>query len=80
MHDTLEVFGSRLPELRALWRVSTAPQLHKRDVAKVEGTANALFGQITDDIRQAAQIPPNRLIAPNALRETCRYGFIEVFG
>ena len=80
VHDTLEVFGSRLAELRELWRVSTAPQLHKRDAAKVARAADKLFGEVSDDIRRAAQIPLERRLTPNALREACRYGFDAVFG
>jgi hypothetical protein len=80
IHDTLEVCGSRLPELRELWRVSTVPQLHKRDASKVSKAVDVLFGDINDDIRRAAQIPVERQLTPNGVREACRYGFIEVFG
>ena len=80
MHDTLEVFGSRLPELRELWRASTVPQLHKRDASKISGSADVLFREIKDDIRRAAQIPVERRLTPNAVREACRSEFIEVFG
>lgn len=80
IHDTLEVFGSRLPELRELWRVSVIPLLHIRDAAKVARSADVLFGEISDDIRRAAQIPAERRLSPTAVGDACRYGLIEVFG
>jgi hypothetical protein len=80
MHDTIDVYGSRLPQLSELWRDSTAPQLHRRDAPKVALAAEAVFGEITDDIRRAAQIPAERRLTPGALRDLCNYGFREVSG
>jgi len=80
IHDTFEVFGARLPELRNLWQSSVTPQLHKRDAARVARAADVLFAELTDDIRRASQISVERRLTPNALREACRYGFMEVFG
>ena len=47
IHDTLEVFGARLPELRELWQRSVAPQLDKRDAAKVTRAADMLFADLS---------------------------------
>jgi hypothetical protein len=79
MHDTLEVFGARLAELRQLWRTSVARQLHRRSASTVSKASEALFGDLSDDIRRAAEIPAGRALSPEAVREACRYGFTEVF-
>jgi hypothetical protein len=80
MHDTLEVFGSRLPELRNLWRNVVAPQLQLRSAHLVSKASEVLFGELSDDIRRAAEISAERALSSEAVREACRYGFIEVFG
>lgn len=51
MHDTVEVLGARLPELRNLWQRSVTPELHKPDAARVTRAADQLFAELTDDIR-----------------------------
>ena len=38
MHDTLEVFGARLPELHHLWRTIVAAQLQTRSARTVSKT------------------------------------------
>jgi len=80
MHDTLEVFGTRLPELQELWRSIVAPQLQPRSASIVSKASEVLFGELSDDIRRAAEISAERALAPDAIREACRYGFIQVFG
>jgi hypothetical protein len=79
MHDTLEVFGGRLPELRHLWRTSVAQQLHARSVRMVSKAAEVLFKSVSDDIRRASEISAERGLSPEAIREVCRYGFARVF-
>jgi hypothetical protein len=49
-------------------------------LGRVVRAADVLFADVTDDIRRASQISPERQLTPNALREACRYGFMEVFG
>ncbi|MEX2264436.1 MAG: GSU2403 family nucleotidyltransferase fold protein [Bryobacteraceae bacterium] len=80
MRDTLEVFGARLHELRELWRLIVAPQLHARNARIVSKASEVLFGNLSDDIRRAAQISEQRGLSPEAIREACQYGFIQVFG
>lgn len=80
MHDTLEVFGARLHELQELWRRIVAPQLHARNANTVSKAAEILFGNLSDDIRRAAQISDERGLSPEAIREACQYGFVQVFG
>jgi hypothetical protein len=80
MHDTLEVFGSRLVELRADWETRISPQLHRRDVAKVRGAASTLFAETTDDIRAAVTIALGRSLTPGSLRQACQLGLEQMFG
>jgi hypothetical protein len=54
VHDTLEVFGARLEELRAEWHVWAAPHLHPNHARKVTNASEQLFGGITDAIRGAS--------------------------
>jgi hypothetical protein len=79
MHDTLEVFGSRLGELCDEWRQRVAPQLHPRGATKVRQSSRQLFGDVSDDIRCAALIPADRKLSPESIMEACRFGFDEVF-
>lgn len=80
MHDTLEAFGSRLPELRADWEGTIVPHLHRRDTLKVRKAGEALFGEMTDAIRVAARMAVGRTITAESVREACEYGFEQVFG
>lgn len=79
MHDTLEVFGARLGELRKLWRTNVARQLHRRSASTVLKASEILFGELSDDVRRAAEISAGRALSAEAIREACRYGFTEVF-
>ena len=80
MHDTLEVFGAHLPEMRDLSRCIVAPQLPPRPTNKLSKAAANLFGELSDDIRRAAEISPERALSPEKIREACHYGFDRVFG
>ena len=80
MHDTLEVFGARLPELQELWRSIVAPELQPRSASIVSRASEGLFNELSDDIRRAAEISAERALTPDAIREVCRYGFTQVFG
>ncbi len=80
MHDTLEIFGARLQDLQELWRRTVARRLHARTAHIVSNASEILFGDPSDDIRRAAQIPEQPALSPEAIREACRYGFIAVFG
>jgi hypothetical protein len=80
MHDTLEVFGGRFPELSELWRNIVAPQLRRRSANIISEASEDLFAEITDDIRRAAEISAERALSPEVVRKACSYGFIQVFG
>jgi hypothetical protein len=78
MHDTLEVFGSRLADLRELWRERVLPELHPNQAKILSKASGVLFGELTDDVRRASQISGQRVSA-EAIRQACQYGFREVF-
>jgi hypothetical protein len=56
LHDTLEVFVARLSEVRELWRSVVAQQLLPRNTKTVSKAAEYLFGELSDDVRRAAEI------------------------
>ena len=80
MRDTLEVFGARLPDLADLWRSDVAGHLQRRHASMVSRASREMFGEISDDIRRAAEISAERALGPEEVRQACYYGFIEVFG
>ncbi|MBI4873883.1 MAG: hypothetical protein HY822_04525 [Acidobacteria bacterium] len=79
MHDTFEVFGSRLDGLREQWRQRVAADLHRRSATRVRQSSRILFGAVSDDIRRAALIPADRRLSPESIMQACRFGFEEVF-
>jgi hypothetical protein len=79
IHDTLEVFGARLEDLKREWRTQIRPNLHANGVRKIERAATDLFGQVNDAIRDAAQMTAARKISPEGVRERCNFGFAEIF-
>ena len=80
MHDTLEVFGAHLPEMRELWRCTVSPQQPHRSTNKLSKAAENLFSELSDDVRRAAEVSAERALFPREIREACRYGFDQVFG
>ncbi len=80
IHDTLELFGGDLPELRALWGERIRPGLHERTARSVESLCREQFGAVDDVIRSAARLPQDRILAPERLQAACRYGLDEIFG
>jgi hypothetical protein len=79
MHDTLELFGAALPELRRLWNEVLVPTLPERTAATVSRASRDRFGAITDDIRRAAEIAADRALAPETVRLVCSYGLEQIF-
>jgi hypothetical protein len=80
IHDTLELFGGSLDELRRLWRDIVRPTMPARTAKRAETLARDLFGRVTDAIREAARIPQDRRLAAEDVRRACAYGLAEVFG
>ena len=79
IHDTLETFGARIADLRAEWINKIRLRLHARSVRLVENAADALFGEMSDPVREASRIAQDRALSPEAIREVCSFGFQQVF-
>jgi hypothetical protein len=80
IHDTLELFGSSLGELRRLWLEEVRPTMPAKTTRRAEAVARELFAEVTDMIRDAARIPQDRRLAPEDVQRACRYGLAEVLG
>jgi len=80
MRDTLEVFGARLPDLAELWKSDVAGHLQTRHSNVISRASREMFGQVSDDIRRAAEISIERALDPEEVRQACYLGFTEVFG
>jgi hypothetical protein len=78
IHDTFQVFGARLDDLRIEWTDRVRPSLHRKVVKEIETASNWLFGEMTDVIREAAGIAADRRLSPESVRESCRYGFQQI--
>jgi len=74
MHDTIEVFGSALPELKKVWNESVRPLLSAKAVRSAESAPKVLFGEVSDAIREAARMAAGRVVSPAQLLETCEAG------
>lgn len=79
VHDTLQVFGPRLEELRAEWVGKVLLHLTPKLVKTITRAPERLFGKTTDAIRDAARIAVDRRLSPEAVRESCRYGLEQIF-
>ena len=80
IHDTLELFGGSLRELRRLWVEAVRPSIAAKWATKAEALAHELFAEVTDTIRDAARIPQDRRLAPEDLQRACAYGLDEILG
>jgi hypothetical protein len=79
IHDTLELFGAALDELRAIWIDKIRPTVAEKRAKRAEVVAHAVFEQVTDTIRDAARIPQDRGLTPDVLRLACAYGIDSLF-
>lgn len=78
VHDTLQLFGSRLAELKQEWATSVSQRLQTRQRNALARAPQSLFGEVTDDIRRAARIAGPRIPSPEAIREACQYGLEQL--
>lgn len=78
VYDTLQLFGSQLHELRTEWRVHLAPQIPDRALKELVKSTRALFLEVSDDIRRAARISPERQLTPEAIRVACAHGLAQL--
>ena len=80
IHDTIDTFATRIDDLSAEWVRNIRHELHANSVRAVESAAATLFGAVTDSIRAASRIVQARNLTPEAIRETCNFGFTRIFG
>jgi hypothetical protein len=80
IHDTLELFGGSLGELRRMWFEEVRPGIAKPWARRAKTIAQDLFASVTDTLRDAARIPQDRQLAPDVVRHACEYGLGEILG
>jgi hypothetical protein len=80
IHDTLELFGASLDQLRTVWKDEVKSKMLPKTAKGALATASELFEDVTDTIRNAARIPQDRNLQPANLRAAIQYGLNEVFG
>jgi hypothetical protein len=78
VHDTLQLFDSRLAEPKQEWATSVLQRLQTRQRISLTGAPQSIFGEVTDDIRRAARIAGPRVPSPEAIREACPYGLDQL--
>ena len=80
IHDTLELFGGSLEQLRTVWQDEVRPKMPARTATNAITNATQLFKNLTDVIREAARIPQDRRVQPENILAASKYGLEEVFG
>lgn len=80
IHDTLDLFGRHLEELKEIWLDKIRPELPSKTAREIERLHHEQFGAVSDVIRTAARIPQDRTIAPERMQLACSFGLAEVFG
>lgn len=80
IHDTLEIFGERLEDMSREWDTKLKPRIHPKSVRKIERAATEIFGEVDDEIREAAQMAGFRKLSAEAVRERCNFGLKRIFG
>lgn len=78
IHDTLELFGASLGELRHLWENSVRQAIASKTAKRVGMIASELFEAVSDPIREAARIPQDRSLRPEYVRGACQKGLDAV--
>jgi hypothetical protein len=78
IHDTLELFGGSVRELRRLWVKEVGPPMPDKWVKKTQSMARELFADVTDTIREGARMPQDRSLAPEDVQRACDYGLSEI--
>jgi Nucleotidyltransferase len=78
IHDTLELFGGALPELRALWNDEIRSTLPPKVARRVVEISRESFASVTDVLREAARIPQDRTLSPERMRAVCEMALAQV--
>lgn len=80
IHDTLELFGASLDELRNIWDGGIRPTMPAKTAKRTITIASELFGDVNDTIRTAALMPADRTLQPENVRRAINYGLNEILG
>jgi hypothetical protein len=80
IHDTLETFGAQLEELKTEWNTKIKQRVHRKSIRMIERAGTGLFGEVSDEVRDAAQIDVARSLSPETVRERCNFGLRRIFG
>ena len=78
IHDSVELFGSVMPELNNLWKDAVYPELHPNIAKRVVELSQTTFSKVTDTAREAARIPPDRTLSPERMVATCEVALHQI--
>lgn len=81
IHDTIQTFGRSLAQLQGEWTENVKPMLPARATARVVNSADVLFREVTDTIRDASieADSTGRNLPARELREVCYTGLRQIF-
>jgi hypothetical protein len=68
IHDTFQLFGASLENLRTVWEDEVRPNMPARTVKTAMRIANELFENVTDVIRESSRRPQDRTLQPENIR------------
>lgn len=83
IHDTIELFGGALDEIREAWSLHVNPELGRRERRRIVESAAALFSSVSDEARVAAReatAASGRILSPESIVRVCRRGLGVVLG
>lgn len=78
IHDTIELLGKGLGTMAGIWATSVKPTLPARTVREVNAISEDMFGAVSDTIRDAARLQPDRTLDPERIRASCRLAMSEI--
>jgi hypothetical protein len=78
IHDTLEMFAGALPKLKESWEQRIRPDLSERTARNAIELSATTFSNVTDTIRDAAQMAQGRNLSPERLQGLCHGALREV--
>ena len=79
VHDTLELFGQRIRDLRLIWLEQLQPAMHPTTVKEMHGQRQQQYAVVNDTVREAARMAQGRSLSPVSLQNTCAFGLEEIF-
>ena len=80
VHDTLDLFGGSIDELRKVWVSDVKSSLHKNQVKALDTVIATSFVAVTDDGRRAVleARAAGRELTAERIVETCRFGLMKI--